>query len=86
MSKWDKLIQAILAKKANLRFEDLASALTKIGYTQEQPRGGSSHYTFRKEGCMPITLPKKKPPIDKVYIRLVSAAVEKYYDKEDASL
>lgn len=60
MSRWEKLKEALLSKKSNLRFEDLASALIKIGYTQEQPRGGSSHYTFRKEGCMPITLPKKK--------------------------
>jgi len=83
MSRWEKLKEALLNKKSNLRFEDLAAALIKIGYTQEQPRGGSSHYTFRKEGCMPITLPKKKPPIDRVYIQLVSAAVEKYCSKED---
>lgn len=83
MSRWEKLKEALLNKKSNLRFEDLAAALVKVGYTQEQPRGGSSHYTFRKEGCMPITLPKKKPPIDKVYIQLVSAAVEKYFSKED---
>ncbi len=83
MSKWEKLIKAILNKKSNLRFEDLSAALIKVGYTREQHKGGSSHYTFRKKGCMPITLPKKKPPIDKVYIQLVSDAVEKFLDKED---
>lgn len=82
MSKWEKLIQAILNKKSNLRFEDLSAALIKIGYICEQPRGGSSHYTFRKDGCTPITLPKKKPPIDKVYIRLVSEAIERFYNEE----
>lgn len=83
MSKWEKLIQALLNHKSNLRFEDLSMALVKIGYTKEQPKCGSSHYTFRKKGCMPITLPKKKPPIDRVYIQLVCNAVEKFYSKED---
>ena len=25
------------------------------------PRSGSSHYTFKKSGCMPITIPKHEP-------------------------
>ncbi len=47
MSQWDKLVAEILKEDPNLRFEDLYKALVKIGYTAEQPRGGSSHYTFR---------------------------------------
>lgn len=82
MSQWDELIKDIMNKKANLRFDDLAKALIKIGYTMEQPRGGSSHYTFRKKNKLPITLPKKKPPIDKVYIELVSAAIKHYNEEE----
>lgn len=31
------------------------------------PRSGSSHYTFRKQGRMPITIPKHEP-IKKVYV------------------
>ena len=83
MSQWDKLINDIMNKKSNLRFEDLKKALIKIGYTMEQPRSGSSHYTFRKKNQFPITIPKKKPPIDKVYIELVSEAVKKIYSEEE---
>lgn len=83
MSKWDKLIEAIMNKKANLRFEDLAKALCSIGYQIEHPRSGSSHYTFRKKGKFPITIPKKKPPIDKVYIELVDRAIKEYYSEEE---
>ena len=36
---------------------------------------GSSHCTFRKEECMPITIPKHKP-IKKVYIEMVREIVE----------
>ena len=40
-----------------------------------QPRRGSSHYTFRKPGCMPITIPKHEP-IKRVYVETVRQAVE----------
>ena len=36
---------------------------------------GSSHYTFRKQGCMPITIPKHEP-IKKVYVEMVRQIVE----------
>lgn len=35
----------------------------------------SSHYTFRKPGCQPITIPKHEP-IKKVYIEMVKQIVE----------
>ena len=77
LGQWDKLVAEILQKNPNLRFEDLYKALVKIGYTTEQPRGGSSHYTFRKDGTMPITLPKHVP-MKKAYINLVADAVRAY--------
>lgn len=77
LSQWDKLVAEILKQNPNLRFEDLCKALVKIGYMAEQPRGGSSHYTFRKYGCMPITLPKHVP-MKKAYINLVADAVRAY--------
>ena len=80
MSQWDKLIAAILEKDRNLRFEDLKKALERMGYTAEQPRGGSSHYTFRKAGAMPITVPKKQP-LGRAYIELVSEAVKLYLEE-----
>lgn len=40
------------------------------------PRGGSSHFTFRKVGYPPITIPKHKP-IKKVYIEMVREVVER---------
>lgn len=81
MSQWDKLVADILSRNKNLRFEELAKALIKIGYTMEQPRGGSSHYTFRKAGCFPITIPKQTP-MNKVYIELVSDAVRQYLEED----
>ena len=82
MSQWDKLIEEILKINKNLRFEDLAKALINIGYEQNQPKGGSSHYTFRKSGKMPITLPKATP-MNKVYIEMVRDAIIEYESEED---
>ena len=81
MSQWEKLIAEILKRDANLRFEELYKALVKMGYTPSQPTGGSSHYTFRKPGCVPITLPKHVP-MKKAYINLVSEAVKAYLEVE----
>ena len=40
-----------------------------------ETKGGSSHVTFRKEGKMPITIPRHGK-IKKVYVMLVRKAVE----------
>ncbi|WP_215904681.1 hypothetical protein [Treponema denticola] len=39
------------------------------------PRSGSSHYTFRKKGCNPITIPNRAP-IKSIYVRMVKEVVE----------
>ena len=75
MSSWDKLIARILSLSKDLRFEELRKVLETYGYTARQPRNGSSHYTFRKPGCMPITIPRDEP-IKKVYVELVREVVE----------
>ncbi|MEE1227934.1 MAG: type II toxin-antitoxin system HicA family toxin [Lachnospiraceae bacterium] len=75
MSKWDKLLQRILHLSNDLRFDELRKILESYGYTMKAPRSGSSHYTFRKEGCAPITIPKHEP-IKKIYVRMVKEVIE----------
>ena len=82
MSQWDKLIAEILSLNKNLRFGELVKAMITIGYTQNQPSKGSSHFTFRKESCTPVTLPKPKDTdMDIVYIKLVRDAVAEYLNE-----
>ena len=71
MSSWDKLLDRILMLTNDLRFDELRKVLESYGYTMKAPRGGSSHYTFRK----PITIPKHEP-IKKVYVEMVRDVVE----------
>ena len=75
MSKWDKLLERIQKLSADLRFSELQKVLESYRYTIKSPRGGSSHATFRKPGCNPITIPKGYP-INKIYIEMVRAVVE----------
>ena len=45
-------------------------------------RSGSGHYTFRKQGCMPITIPKHEP-IKKVYEEMVRQIVESEAENDE---
>ena len=65
----------IYSLSKDIRFEEIQKVLEYFGYTMENPRSGSSHYTFRKQGCMPITIPKHEP-IKKVYVEMVRQIVE----------
>ena len=75
MSQWDKLIKRILNLSNDLRFDELRRVLESLGYTMSAPRSGSSHYTFRKNGSAPITIPKHEP-IKKVYVLMVKEVIE----------
>ena len=76
MSQWDKLLDRVRRLSPDLRFEELKKILESYGYVMSDPKGGSSHYTFRKAGYPPSTIPKHKP-IKKVYIEMVREVVER---------
>lgn len=75
MSKWDRLLSRIRNLSGDLRFDELRKVLEEYGYTMNVPKSGSSHYTFRKNGAYPITIPKHKV-IKKVYVEMVRDIVE----------
>ena len=75
MSKWDKLLSKILSLSKDMRFQELKRVLEYYGYQMTAPSSGSSHYTFRKPGKNPITIPKHEP-IKKIYVEMVRNIVE----------
>ena len=75
MSKWDKLLERITSLSNDIRFTEIKKILESYGYVMNQPSGGSSHYTFRKAGHMPITIPKHEP-IKKIYVLLVREIIK----------
>lgn len=76
ISQYDKLLDRIKHIDKNLRFEEITKVLKKCGFEQEQPSGGSSHYTFRKEGALPLTIPKHIP-IKPIYIKKLKELLER---------
>ena len=70
MSQWEKLLNKLKNLSPDMRFEELQKILESYGYEMRQPNGGSSHCTFRKPGCAPITIPMHEP-IKKVYVMMV---------------
>jgi predicted RNA binding protein YcfA (HicA-like mRNA interferase family) len=75
MSKWDKLINRVCSLSTDMRFTELRKILESYGYTINAPKSGSSHYTFRKPGKNPITIPKHEP-IKRIYVEMVREVVE----------
>ena len=75
MSKWDKLLEKITSLSKEVRFDELKKILESFGYKMNAPRSGSSHYTFRKPGKNPITIPKHEP-IKTVYVKMVKEIIE----------
>ena len=68
--------------RLNLTDFELRRVLESYGYEMNAPRSGSSHYTFRKAGCQPITIPKHEP-IKKVYVQMVKEIVESEVQKHE---
>ena len=75
MSKWEKLLNKITTLSKNVRFEELKRILESYGYEGRKPGSGSSHWTFRKQGKSPITIPENEP-IKLMYVRLVKDIIE----------
>lgn len=82
MSKWDKLINRVCSLSTDMRFTELRKILESYGYTINAPKSGSSHYTFRKPGKNPITIPKHEP-IKRIYVEMVREVVEEEHANEN---
>jgi hypothetical protein len=77
-----KLAERILANPKEVGFHDLSRLLEGFGYECRQPKGGNSHYVFRKAGNLPISVPKNKP-VNKHYVKSVIDLLdlEEWYEK-----
>ena len=75
LSKWEKLLSRIKELSKDVRFDELKKILEGYGYKGKKPRSGSGHWTFRKQGKPPITIPENEP-IKHIYIKLIKEIVE----------
>ena len=75
MSKRDKLLQNIRNNPKNVRFEIIQKIMLSHDFTETQPGGGSSHYTYHN-GIYRITIPKDIP-VNKIYIKRAIEIIDK---------
>ena len=73
MSKWEKLLSRITSLPRDVRFNELRKILETYGYEGNRPGSGSSHWTFRKQGKPPITIPEDEP-IKLAYVKEIGRA------------
>ena len=75
------MLKKIKSLDRELRFSELEKVLDSFGYKLTAPKSGSSHCTFGKNGCNPITIPRHEP-IKVAYVKMVKEVVESEEKKE----
>jgi len=69
MSKTQKALARFRQNPKNVRYDELESLLLKLGFVIRQ--GTGSHSVFILRGKPPLTIPKRKPFVSEVYVKLV---------------
>ncbi len=72
---------ALTLRAAEVRFEDLDALLRSYGFERRQPRGGSSHYVYRR-GRWHLSVPTHRPHL-KQYVVLDALAALEEIDAEE---
>lgn len=73
MSRKDKVLQKMANNPKNISFEELKIILENSGYKGEN--SGGSHWVFRKDGEVSLTIPYKRP-VKIIYVKRVLKALE----------
>ncbi len=81
MSQWDKLLARLLTLPSDVRFAEVKKVLEHYGYLGSKPRSGSSHWTFRRKGSLPITVPESEP-VRLAYVKKIKTIVESEEGRE----
>ena len=83
MSKLNKLIQKLLARPAEARFEDISYVLKSFGYAEIRSRG--SHHAFENAKGDVIVIPKKGGKLVKrTYIEQIITLLDLENWKDDS--
>ncbi len=82
MTKRDKLRQRIEQSPKTVTFEELDQLLRGSGFEVRQPGGGSSH-SYYKRGRITVSVPRRRPHLLLIYVKLALAAIEKADEEEN---
>jgi len=82
MTQQQKLLERLHNNPKNVRFEEIDALLTSYGFAVRQPRGGSSHYVYRR-GKWIITIARRKPFIHSKAVREVLNAINEILEADE---
>lgn len=75
MSKKDKALERLRQNPRNVRFEELAAILLSLGFVMKEG-GKGSHVVFKLPGQPPLTVPRNKPFIKPIYVKLALELID----------
>lgn len=81
MSQLMKLWMRIKNNPKTVTFDEVNKILSQASFTRRQPRSGSSHYTYAKNGRI-LTVPKTKPYVTEIYIKQAIEAIGDFFEEE----
>ncbi len=81
MTKRDKLRQRIEQNPKTVTFEELDQLLRGSGFQLRQPGSGSSHFYY-KRGRISVSVPRRRPHLLPIYVKLALAAIDKADEEE----
>lgn len=70
MTKRLKRVKKLFTNPKVVTFKELDTVLLGFGFTCRQPKSGSSHFAYFRDGTI-ITLPYKRPYVREVYVKQV---------------
>ena len=79
-SKKEKEFEKIKNNPKNIKFTTIDKLLRQYGFTVRQPKGGSSHYIYKKDK-LTLTIPKHSP-VREVYIKKAFQFIEEVLKNE----
>jgi len=80
MSQLLKLFGRVRNNPKTVKFEELDKLLLAAEFKRRQPRSGSSHYFYSKDGKY-LSVPRKSPYIKETYVEKAIEAIGDYFDK-----
>jgi predicted RNA binding protein YcfA (HicA-like mRNA interferase family) len=69
MTKKDKALEKLRQNQKNVRFEELVAVLLALGFEMKEG-GKGSHVVFKIPGQPPLTVPRQKPFLKPIYVKM----------------
>jgi predicted RNA binding protein YcfA (HicA-like mRNA interferase family) len=82
MARFLKLIENLLLRPPEARFNDIVKVLEYFGWELKNVKG--SHFVYHKEGYLPLTITKHKNKVKRGYIiKLIKILeLEEWYEEQ----